>query len=379
VAGLVSAAVFLLLLWIGLAGPRDPAENLLPLTVWTLWWVVLLLLSLLLGDLWGRLNPFAAIASLVRRRGARSLDLPATLDYVPALIIFAGFAWFQLVDPRPEDPQHLAVVAGAYGAFTLAAVLAFGLERWLARADPFAIFFRLIGAVAPLGQDGNLRPPGAGLLGLEALPPAGVLFVLLTLSSISFDGFANTFLWLAGVGVNPLDFPGRTAMMAANTLGLAGAFLILALLFLASLLAGWLWAGRPAPLRLLAGRLVLTLIPIAAAYHFAHYLGDMLLNLQYAVAALNDPLGTGADLLGLGQVHVTASFQNTASGALAMFSLQTIAIVAGHAVSVLVAHAMAVELGLPRRQLWRLELPLAAFMVLYTAFGLWLLSAPAIA
>ena len=50
--------------------------------------------------------------------------------------------------------------------------------------------------------------PGAGLLALPPLPLSGVLFVLLTLSSITFDGFANTFFWLSRVGINPLDYPG---------------------------------------------------------------------------------------------------------------------------------------------------------------------------
>ena len=86
--------------------------------------------------------------------------------------------------------------------------------------------------------------PGAGLLALPPLPLSGMLFVLLTLSSISFDGFANTFFWLSRVGINPLDYPGRTALMGANTLGLLGSFVLLAAVFFGAVFAGWLWAGR---------------------------------------------------------------------------------------------------------------------------------------
>ena len=78
-------------------------------------------------------------------------------------------------------------------------------------------------------------------------------------------------------------------------------------------------------------------------------------------------------------MHVTASFQNTASGALALFSAQTGAIVLGHVVGVAVAHAMLADAGLPKAQLLKLELPLALGMVAYTGFGLWLLATPAIA
>ena len=128
----------------------------------------------------------------------------------------------------------------------------------------------------------------------------------------------------------------------------------------------------------LCGRLVYSLIPISIAYHFAHYLSDTLVKSQYMLLALNDLLGSGADLLGVAHAHVMTSFQNTASGALALYTAQTSALVIGHVVGVAVAHAMAAEEGLPPGRLMKLELPLALCMVAYTGFGLWLLGAPAI-
>jgi hypothetical protein len=246
-------------------------------------------------------------------------------------------------------------------------------------ADPFAIFLRQLGAAAPIAvttEGLTLQVPGAGLLRLPPLPLAGVAFVLLTLSAISFDGFCRTFLWLSFLGFNPLEYPGRTALVGHNSLGLAATFVVLAAVYAGSIAAGWLWAGRPAMLPQLLGRFVYSLIPISIAYHFAHYLSDGLLNLQYLALALNDPFGSGAQLLGMEPFHVTASFQNTASGAMALFTAQTAAIVIGHIVGVGVAHAMALEFGLPRRAVLKLEAPLALLMVLYTGFGLWLLATP---
>ena len=379
IPSLITAALLLALLWVGFAGPHDPAENLLPLSVWTLWWVVLVLLHPLFGNLWATLNPFSGPAALLQRAIGKSPSprLPQRLAYWPAFIIFTAFAWFQLVDPAPQDPERLAVVVAIYASATLAMTWLFSPGQWLGGADPFAIFLRQLGAAAPRAG-GRWRWPGVGLLDLETLPLAGFLFVLLTLASISFDGFANTFLWLSWVGVNPLDYPGRTALMTANTLGLAASFVVLTFVYVSCICLGWLWAARPVELPLLLGRLVLSLIPISIAYHFAHYLGDTLLNLQYAGLALNDPLGSGANLLGLAQLHVTASFQNTASGALALFTAQTVAIVFGHVIAIAVAHAMTAELGLARGRALKLETPLAAFMIAYTAFGLWLLATPAI-
>ncbi len=379
---LISAVLLALLIWIGLLGPHDPAENLLPLTIWTLWWVVLVLLHPIFGNLWAKLNPFCGVHALLNRvLGGRleppPLRMPDGLAYWPALLMFAAFAWFQLVDAGPQDPPRLAFIVALYAAATLLAVVICGPSAWLGKGDPFGVFLAQLGAAAPLTRAG-MRLPGAGLLLLAPLPIAGTLFVLLTLSSISFDGFANTFVWLAAIGVNPLDYPGRTALIAANTRGLVASFLALSVLFIAAVTCGWLWAGRPGRLLPLVGRFVFSLIPISIVYHFAHYLGDTLLTLQYLALALNDPLGSGADFLGLAHVHVTASFQNTASGAFVLFTAQTSAIILGHLVAVFVAHEMATDTGLCRLEILRLEIPLACFMVLYTAFGLWLLATPAI-
>jgi hypothetical protein len=383
ILSLISALILGFLIIIGFLGPRDPAENLLPLTIWTLWWVVIVMLHPLFGDLWVKINPFTGLYALLtggwrRRESKPLLRYPDWLSYRPAVFVFFAFAWFQLVFPAPEDPAILAVVVLCYALASLAAILLFGPAQWLGKADPFAVFFSQLGAAAPLGRRG-WRWPGMGLLALPALPASGVLFVLLTLSTITFDGFANTFLWLSFISVNPLDYPGRTAVLESNTLGLVASFAILACGFFAAVALGWMWAGRPVDLRRLCGRLVFSLIPISIAYHFAHYLSDTLLALQYAVVALNDPLQNGAQLLGLGHMHVTASFQNTASGSFAIYTAQTAAIVIGHVVGVAVAHAMVAEAAPSRAQAFRLELPLAICMVAYTGLGLWLLGAPSIA
>ncbi len=346
----IALLILAALIWNGLAGSRDPLENLLTLSVWVLWWVVIVLLHPVIGNLWAWINPLGWL------RAAPRMAFPA---YVPALAIFAGFAWFQLVSASPEDPAVLAKAVLIYLAVGFAGVTLFGTEAWLAKGDPFAVFLRLLAAAAPLRRDDTgdvyLRLPGSGLARLPPLPLAGVLFVLLTLASVSFDGFANTFTWLSWGGINPLDFPGRTAMMAQNTIGLIGAFVLLAALYL--MVTAFSLGGM--------GRFVFSLIPISIAFHFAHYLTDLLVNGQYLLVAL-----------GLKHDHPTTSFLNTASGATAIYSVQTIAIVTGHMVGVAIAHRIALDIA-PGNTM-RAELPLAMLMVLYTAFGLWTLSAPAI-
>jgi hypothetical protein len=315
------------------------------------------------------------------------LPYPPWLGYWPAIALFFGFAWFELIDLAPDDPARLAVAAGAYWLFTFIALLMFGEEAWLGRAEPFSVFFRFVGGLSPLvwtPEPGDtarhrlsLALPGAGLLDRGALPPSGTLFILLALASVSFDGLSKTFWWLGLNGINPLEFPGRSAVLGINSMGLILTWLMLAVLYTGAVLFGWRLAGRPGKPGTLVGTLALSIMPIALAYHFSHYLTALMVNGQYALAAASDPFGTGRDLLSLGHFHVTTSFLNTYEGTWAIWNAQTASIVLGHGLAVLMAHELARRSIADNRALVLSQFPLAAAMVAYTLFGLWLLSTPA--
>jgi hypothetical protein len=394
VATSVLALLFLsFLLTAGLYGSRDPLANPLPLTIWTLWWAGFTLATAVLGNLWVYMNPWTGLYRLAMRLAGRErppLSYPSWLGYWPAIVLFLGFAWFELIDISPNDPERLAVAVGAYWLLTFVALLLFGEEAWLGRAEPFSAFFRFIGGLSPLvweatARDGEPRQrlalamPGAALLDRSALPPSGVLLILLTLASVSFDGLCKTFWWLGLNGINPLEFPGRSAVLGTNTMGLALTWLVLAVLYTAAVLLGWRLAGRPVPPRLLLGTLVFAIMPISLGFHFSHYLTALLVNGQYAYAAAGDPFGTGFNVLSQGSqahFHVTTSFLNTYEGTRAIWNAQTAGIVLGHVLAVLLAHETARRaIGDPRAAVVS-QLPLAAVMVAYTLFGLWLLSTP---
>ncbi len=386
---MVSFAVMAVLLAAGFAGTGDPLANPLPLFVWTVWWVGLTSLQFFTGNLWTHLNPWSGPCTLVQRvlgRREPLLRLPEGLGYLPAIIVFALFAWFELIYSAPEDPGRLARVVLAYWVLGFAGVLVFGERDWFERAEPFAIFFRLVGACSPLQrhqkEDGRtclkLRFPGSGVIDLPVLPISGILFVLLTLSTVSFDGFARTFLWLGTVGVNPLEFPGRSALVELNTLGLFTMFAMLATVFLGCVAAGCALIRRGDTILQAAGRLIYSIVPISLVFHMAHYLTAFMVNGQYAALVLNDPFGTGANLLGLDGVHVTTSFLTNIHSVSALWTLQTALIVCGHVVGIVAAHLIARRLFDGARQIALSQVFLAALMVFYTAFGLWLLSTPSI-
>ena len=394
-----SAAAFLaasLLLITGWFGSRDPLENPLPLVVWTLWWGGITIAHALFGNLWSAINPWIAPCRLVRRAWMGRaetepplLAYPPWLGYGPAILGFFAFAWFELIDPAPDDPARLALAVVIYSGVTLAGMLLFGERIWLARAECFSVFFGFVALIAPfsVNQPDPAQParrrlcltfPGARLAGHEALPIGGMLFVLLTLATVSFDGLNKTFWWLRLGEINPLEYPGRTGVMGRNSLGLLAMWVALVLAYsLVNALGRWI-ARDPARLSAFLGTFVLSILPISIGYHFAHYLTSLLVNGQYAVLAISDPFELGWDLLGLGHAEASVSFLSDYQSVSILWKLQVAAVVLVHILAVMTAHAMAVGRHAKLRAATASQLPLAAFMICYTLFGLWLLAVPAI-
>ena len=216
--------------------------------------------------------------------------------------------------------------------------------------------------------------PGARLLNVNSLSAAGVVFVVAALATVSFDGLSRTFWWLDLVGENPLEHPGRTVLVGRNTLGLAGAVatLLAACVVTAAIGARWSGSSSAAALR----RFVVSIVPIAFGYHFAHYLPSFLVDAQYALKALSDPLGLGWNLLGTRDLHVTTSFLTHHASVELIWYAQTAAIVVAHVAAVVILHCLAGESRDGRMATIRSELPLTMLMIGYTLFGLWLLSTP---
>jgi hypothetical protein len=384
---LLSFAILAVLIAAGFLGSRDPLSNPLPLTVWTLLWVALTLVQGVFGNLWAWINPWygpwrlasAAFPNLDRR------TMPAWLGYWPALFLFAGFAWFELVYPAPDDPARLALAVALYWLATFVCTMILGYEGWSRRGEFLSVFFRMVsrfGVVEASPEIGagkrrlSLCYPAAKLWTAKPLPPSGMLFLLLTLSSVSFDGFSKTFLWLGFNGVNPLEFPGRSALVGVNGAGLALMFAALAAIYLLAVFVGERLAGSGHSFQKAAGLLVWSIVPIALAYHFSHYLTALLVNGQYALVAASDPFGWGWNLFGTAHLHVGAGLTMGSAAAWTIWNFQAAAIIGGHVLAVLIAHALAFRLHPSPAKAALSQLPLTFLMIFYTVFGLWLLSTP---
>ncbi|MBM3600213.1 MAG: hypothetical protein FJX35_18580 [Alphaproteobacteria bacterium] len=386
-----SFAILVILVAAGWFGATDPLANPLPLTVWTLWWVGFTIAQAVFGHLWAALNPWLAPYRLLRRLfatpGKRPLAYPDWLGHWPAVIGFAAFAWFELIDPAPDNAARLATVATLYTLATLAGMWLFGERDWLAQAECFSVFFGFVARLSPL-QVGDveaepsgrrmvvLRWPGAALVQIGALPVSATLFVLLTLATVSFDGLSKTFLWLSLGGINPLEFPGRSAMIERNTFGLIAGWVALAAVFALAVVLGAAHAGRGSEARSDLGAFALTILPISLGYHLAHYLTTLLVNGQYAVRSFNDPFALGWNLLGLSGRHPHVSFLADYHAVAAIWAAQAASVVLGHVLAILLAHMVAIERYGTTRGALISQLPLAVLMIVYTWFGLWLLATP---
>ena len=384
-----ATALLLALVFAGLAGSRDPLANPMPLVLWTLLWVGLTFAHAVFGYLWPHLDPWVPLARLARRALGRPsedpglLTWPAALGEWPAVILLLLFAWFELVFPAAQDPAILAFAAIGYSLFTVAGMLLFGEAAWTRRVEIFSCFFRMVSWLAPIRrvEDGEERclavtPPGSRLLDLGELPAARVAFVAVALATVSFDGLSRTFWWLDLAGHNPLEHPGRSALVAWNTLGLVGSATVLLAAFAICAAAGAWCAGLRAAV--VQRRFVVSIAPIAFGYHFAHYLPSFLVDAQYALKALSDPLHRGWNLLGARDFHVSASFLTHHASVELIWYVQVGAIVAAHVFAVVILHGLAGTLlrDGTRSGAFLAEAPLTVLMIAYTLFGLWLLSTP---
>jgi len=380
---LFSLAFLALLIVAGFAGKPDPLVNPLPQVVWTLWWMGFTLLVVIAGNLWSMINPWIGLHGLLPWRAP--FTYPERLGFWPAIILFLGFTWFELIYVVPQDPRQLAIAVTAYWLIAFAGLLTYG-PRWLERGEAFAAFFAMAGSFSPLQWQLSAREGKADVTLAIGAParkddfadPTGVLFILVTLASVSFDGLSRTFTWVGWLGLNPLEFPGRSAVLWPNSAGLVLGVLVLGALYALAIVLGPFRTGLvPSPRRAL-GLFVLSLVPISIAYHLAHYLPSLIVGFPAALLALADPFGLGWSLLPHDTVHAGSPMGLGHDMVVMIYRVQTAIIVIGHIIATLMAHRIASALTEERQLAIVSEIPLALLMVGYTVFGLWLLSTPQI-
>lgn len=374
VTSLISSAYLLFVLYLGVTGPRDPLSNLMPLSFWTLGWIGLVSLTAFVGNLWHWVNPWTGLYQLIGPIRP-VFNIPKSLGIWPAILLLICFAGFMLADIAPDDPARLARFVAIYWGLTFAGLILCG-PAWMAQVELGHALFSSLARLGPV----RLRPtagiggPGWQIIARPSPRGAGI-FALTLLAIGSFDGINETFWWLARIGVNPLEFPGRSAVILPTLLGLGMTIAGLLAVFGFTIWAGLRIARADTPFTTAFGTLALCVLPIALVYHMAHYLTSFMVLIQYSVAALSDPLANGADLLGIEPFRVTTGFFNNIDTVRLIWFTQAGLVVLGHVWSVFLSHRVALDLFGDNLRAAFATLPLSIFMIAYTFLGLWLLAA----
>lgn len=366
VLGFVSTGYVLLALVAG----KDDAANPVPYVVYVLLWVALAIVSMLLGSVWQRLNPLRHLHRAVLRLAKvdpaeGALELPSGWGCWPAAFGLLAFTWLELVAPDNATLPVLRLAVLGYATVQLLAGFTFG-SGWFARGDAFELWSALLGRLSILGRrvDG-VRVVRSPLAGLDSLPatPGLTAAVTVILGTTAYDGASNLPAWFIFVQSSP--WPSEL-LQTAGLLTVVG--VVWLLFVICTLVAGRVAGVRGREARDLPGAFAHSLVPVAAGYVVAHYWSFLVLEGQNAFIRLSDPLGTGANWLGLSHRAPDVTLVQPRLVAL----IQVAAIVVGHVLGVILAHDRAVRLFAQRRALVG-QLPLLAVMVAYTCGGLLLL------
>ena len=375
----ISLIFLITLIIFGYIGSRDPLANPLSLFIWSVWFMVMPVIQIIFGNVWAFLNPWYGFGRLFFKNKIL-FKLDQNYSLVFSSVGFLLFSLFMLVDIAPDDPDRLANIVTIYLLVNFIFMKIFGVD-WLKNGECFTSFYRLLSKLSWISiKEGKIYVGffGSQLKNINTFPPMSVLFLSIILATLSFDGLNETFLWFKIINVNPLEFYGRSSVVLENSSGLIFFAILLFLIFSITIFLGHKFINEKVTFKNIIGINSIALLPIALAYHIAHYLTSFLVNIQYSYKVASDPLNNGMDLLNLGDFNVTTSFFNTIETVKLIWFIQAAAIVIGHVIAVLLAHSICEGYLKTKSSILISQFPISIFMIGYTFLGLWILSTPTV-
>lgn len=378
--------VFLLIFTVasGLLGEQIPSSNFATTFVYVVFWVGLVPVSVIFGDVFRAFNPWRAIGRLVdwASGSLAGEPLPPPKEYPdglgrwPAAIGILVFAWLELVLQDGDLPRTVAIATCAYSAVVFVGMAVYGVGPWIDRAEAFSAYFNLFSRISPFERRGDeigVRRPLSGLAQLDPLPGT-VALVAVAVGTVSFDGASEGQLWL-GIALplnRTLEGIGLSPSIGLGIIYTVGMVLAVALIygFYELAVAGARSVGGGFTTRRLARAFVHSLIPIALVYVAAHYVTLLVFQGQAMGALISDPFGNGADLFGTAGTQI----DYTVLGADTVWYIQVALVIVGHVTALAVAHDRALVLYDDSRLAVRSQYWMLGVMVGFTTLALWLLS-----
>lgn len=349
-------------------GPQDSSNALLG-TFYVLVWVGIVPASLLFGPFWRIVSPMRALHRVVcglLRRPTSSVIVAYRREWgcVPAVVVLFAFVWLELASPDSGSVSAVRLWCAVYVLVMAVGAAIFG-DEWFSAADPFEVYSDTVSRLSPLARDAAsgllaLRSPLDGAVSLP-LQRGTVAVLAVLLGSTAFDSIGQIPAWRSLVDESALG------SVPARTLGLIAVICVVGAAFWSAARAtGGVTSSRRSAL---PGLLAHSLIPIVVGYMTAHYLTYFVEKGQQTIISLSDPLGNGANVLGLQDASVSYVLSNHPS---VVAGIAVLAVVVGHLVGITLAHDASLR-TLPKEHAATGQLAMMVVMVLYTFGGLFLL------
>ena len=313
--------VFILSLLIlpGLIGNEEAKTSITPLIIWVFLWIGVPVLGLVFGDIYSKFNPLSIIPSPEKK--------PSTVWFAAAL--FLGLTWFELVWRKPGNPTHIGIVFILLMLITTVTRIIF--SKASIEVDPLHLLHHLYAKLRftlskPIYK--NMLENIANLSNFKGME----YFILLMIGTVTYDGLRGTTFWYSLFGSSTLDITFSTFAFFGINIIIIGSYRF----------ACWFAlkvSGEKQDLNNISLLFGHTMLPIAFAYHVTHYLSLLLYESQTILYRLNDPYGIGWNLFGIDDVSI-----NYFLTPVALWGIQVFVTLAGHMLSVVLAHDLAIKL-----------------------------------
>ena len=303
----------------GLINNEAATVSITPLILWVFLWIGVPVLGLLFGDLYAKFNP---LSILVNREGEAN-------NVYPAAFLFICLTWFELVWSKPGNPRHIGIV------FLVLLVVVSVVQRFynktLIEVDPLLLLHHLYSKMRITNSKPVLRTLLNNISNLAQLKGMEY-FILLMIGTVTYDGLRETTFWFELFGSQTYETSFSTV-----------AFLLMNLLIIVFYRFACYFAirvsGEDLNLNEISLKFGHTMLPIAFAYHVTHYLSLLLFEFQTVVYRLNDPFGFGWNLFNVQETEVNYFLEP-----IALWTIMVIVTLAGHMLSVVLAHDLSVKL-----------------------------------